>query len=80
MIVFQLVVTDEVVEDIFGHEGIIDESKLEDVESHQQWHFFRFCYTLNPLSQYIWCLILWYMPSCMLWLNDPTLPLTKFNF
>jgi len=30
-----LVVIDEVVEDSFGHEGIIDESKLEDVESHQ---------------------------------------------
>jgi len=30
-------VIDEVVEDIFGHEEIIDESKLlEDVESHQQ--------------------------------------------
>jgi len=34
LIVFQLVVIDEVVGDIFGHEGITDESKLEDVESH----------------------------------------------
>jgi len=30
-------VINEVIEDNFGHEGIIDESKLlEDVESHQQ--------------------------------------------